>query len=84
MQLDDKIKFFNPASLNALWDRIKEKFVPAGSDGMGNAEKEGLTKLYEETGTNTDGAMTQKAVTEIFNRLNNAAGEAFRTVFTKI
>ena len=49
MQLDDKIKFFNPASLNALWDRIKEKFVPAGSDGMGNAEKEGLTKLYEET-----------------------------------
>ena len=82
MQLDDKIKFFNPASLNALWDRIKEKFVPAGSDGMGNAEKEGLTKLYEETGTNTDGAMTQK--TETFVSLKDAAGAAFRTVFTKI
>ena len=84
MQLDDKIKFFNLASLTALWDRIKEKFVPAGSDGMGNAEKEGLTKLYEETGTNTDGAMTQKAVTELFGNLKDAAGAAFRTVFTKI
>ena len=41
-------------------------------------------KLYEETGTNTDGAMTQKAVTELFGNLKDAAGAAFRTVFTKI
>lgn len=82
MQLDDKIKFFNSASLNALWNRIKEKFVPAGS--VGNAEKEGLTKLYTGTGANTDGAMTQKAVTELFGNLKDAAGAAFRTVFTKI
>ncbi len=82
MQLEDKIKFFNSASLNALWNRIKEKFVLVGS--VGSAEKEGLTKLYTGTGTNIDGAMTQKAVTETFVSLKDAAGAAFRTVFTKI
>ena len=51
---------------------------------MGTVEKEGLTKLYAGTGANTDGAMTQKAVTEAFSSLENTASTAFNTVFTKL
>ena len=82
--MEEKIKVFDSKSLNALWDRIKEKFLPAGNAGMGTVEKEGLTKLYAGTGANTDGAMTQKAVTEAFSSLENTASTAFNTVFTKL
>ncbi|MFG6369235.1 MAG: hypothetical protein K1W16_12585 [Lachnospiraceae bacterium] len=82
--MEEKIKIFDSKSLNALWDRIKEKFVPAGNAGIGTVEKEGFTKLYTGTGTNTDGAMTQKAVTETFTNLENTASTAFCTVFTKL
>jgi hypothetical protein len=35
---------------------------------IGNEVEAGLTKLYSNTGDNTDGAMTQKAITEVFNK----------------
>lgn len=82
--MEEKIKFFDSKSLNALWNRIKEKFVPAENIGIGTVEKEGFAKLYTGTGTNTDGAMTQKAVTEAFSILENTASTAFNTVFTKL
>ena len=82
--MEEKIKLFDSKSLNALWDKIKEKFIPAGNAGIGTVEKEGFAKLYTGTGVNTDGAMTQKAVTEAFNSLENTASTAFNTVFTKL
>lgn len=82
--MDDKLKFFGLGGLNALWERIKETFVPAGSAGVGDTEKEGLTKLYTGTGVNTDGTMTQKAITETFESLKDTADTAFKKVFTKI
>ena len=82
--MDDKISFLGPDGLGTLWERMKEKFVTAGSAGTGDTEKEGLTKLYAETGENTDGAMTQKAVTDTLDGLGTAADAAFRKVFTKI
>lgn len=81
--MDDKLRFLEPGGINALWKRIKETFVPAGSASIGDTEKEGLTKLYTGTGANTDGAMTQKAVTEAFDGLKDTADTAFREVFTK-
>lgn len=39
----------------------------------GTSSKSGLTKLYTETGTATDGAMTQKAVTELYDGLSAIA-----------
>ena len=38
---------------------------PSASYSTGTATEAGITKLYTETGSNTDGAMTQAAVTEL-------------------
>lgn len=46
---------------------ITELGIPAQDTtyATGNASTAGITKLYTETGQNTDGAMTQKAVTDL-------------------
>lgn len=46
----------------------------------GTSETEGLTKLYSVTGTNTDGTMTQEAISNIFTGLNEADASTIEAV----
>ena len=42
-----------------------------GYIGTASAEKAGITKLYDESGYNTDGTMTQRAITEKFDNIED-------------
>lgn len=45
--------------------------IPPNTEyGTGNEEEEGIGKLYSKIGKNTDGSMTQKAISEEFAKLN--------------
>lgn len=45
------------------WETIQPPVIETGDD-----TNEGLTKLYSETGANTDGTLTQKAISELFDK----------------
>lgn len=85
-----------PATLNALYiDRWNhrlyyydategyvglEKTIPSAS-----AEEAGLLKLYTQTGTNTDGTMTQKAITEsLKKKIEASVNDAQETLILSI
>ena len=54
-------------------DDTTKTFNVVGADyKTGTATVSGLTKLYTATGENTDGALTQKAITELLNGKANA------------
>lgn len=51
-----------------------EEFVMIGGNvPTATAERAGVMKLYDTTGTNTDGSMTQKSVTECLNKKVSAS-----------
>lgn len=54
---------------------IKAAFDDKADKTTGNATTAGLTKLYTTTGTNTDGAMTQKAVTDALSSAGGSIAE---------
>lgn len=56
-------------NLQAYTEEINSKIPTA----TGTASTAGLTKLYTSTGNATDGAMTQAAVTNALNNINNGA-----------
>lgn len=43
--------------------------------GLANKNTYGLSKLYDSTGQNTDGSMTQKAITDSFNNIVDVSEE---------
>lgn len=68
--------------ISALFNYIKGKLAKVASSGSyndlsdkpvtGTASTSGLTKLYTETGSNTDGTMTQSAITASLNDKANS------------
>ena len=65
---------------NTGWSNWYEVYTSA-NDNTGTATKSGFTKLYTSTGTNTDGTMTQKAITDAIPKTYTAASPSPNTEY---
>ena len=72
----DTISIVSGNNIRLTADATNDKITIAAVFDTGTASTSGLTRLYAETGNNTDGAMTQGAITTALGNKENAGAAA--------
>lgn len=64
---ENNLKIYLNIPDNTLYFHNEDGYGVINTQPSASSEKAGIVKLYETTGENTDGTMTQKAITEEIN-----------------
>lgn len=78
--MEQEINYATLENLERFLKNSKDVFLEKNVYSTGTSSTSGLTKLYTETGNNTDGTMTQSAIkTELGNKVDKVSGKGLST-----
>lgn len=78
--MEQEINYATLENLERFLKNSKDVFLKKNVYSTGTSSTSGLTKLYTETGNNTDGTMTQSAIkTELENKVDKVSGKDLST-----